>query len=157
SPGQAKGGSASHAGRDYWFCNPKCRDRFLADPDRYLHPPTAPGSAPPPPATRSKEPPVGDSHAGPDYGLSHANRPGRVARAAARSADARPGTAPAPAKDPVCGLPVPPGQAKGGSASHAGRDYWFCNPKCRDRFLADPERYVAPVTAAGSATPPPAT
>jgi Cu+-exporting ATPase len=56
-------------------------------------------------------------------------------------------------------MSVTPGHARGGSATHAGREYWFCNPKCRDKFLADPERYlaVAHAPAAHSTTPPPAT
>ncbi|MEO8844322.1 MAG: HAD-IC family P-type ATPase, partial [Kofleriaceae bacterium] len=49
-------------------------------------------------------------------------------------------------KDPVCGMNVTPGIAKGGSATHDGHAYWFCNPKCREKFLADPARYVAPAT-----------
>ena len=57
---------------------------------------------------------------------------------------------PAPAttaKDPVCGMTVTPGKARGGSATHDGHDYWFCNPKCREKFLADPERHLAPGSA----------
>ncbi|MEP6865236.1 MAG: heavy metal translocating P-type ATPase [Deltaproteobacteria bacterium] len=55
-------------------------------------------------------------------------------------------------KDPVCGMNVTPGTAKGGSAVHDGHEYWFCNPKCRDKFVADPAQYLepaqkAPVTA----------
>ncbi|MEP7346135.1 MAG: heavy metal translocating P-type ATPase [Gemmatimonadaceae bacterium] len=50
-------------------------------------------------------------------------------------------------KDPVCGMSVTPGNAKGGSAVHAGQEYWFCNPKCREKFLADPAKYVAPSAA----------
>ena len=53
-----------------------------------------------------------------------------------------------PIKDPVCGMTVVPGTAKGGSAMHAGHDYWFCNPKCRDKFVADPARYLDPAPAA---------
>jgi P-type Cu+ transporter len=56
----------------------------------------------------------------------------------------------APVKDPVCGMDVVPGQAKGGSAEHAGVTYWFCSPKCREKFVADPARWLSPVT------PPPA-
>jgi P-type Cu+ transporter len=67
----------------------------------------------------------------------------------------------ATARDPVCGMSVSPGHAKGGSATHAGREHWFCNPKCRDKFLADPERYLqadrAPAASSHrSTTPPPA-
>jgi P-type Cu+ transporter len=47
-------------------------------------------------------------------------------------------------KDPVCGMDVVPGQARGGSADHAGKTYWFCSQGCREKFVADPRRYVAP-------------
>ncbi|HZJ64407.1 MAG TPA: YHS domain-containing protein, partial [Kofleriaceae bacterium] len=46
-------------------------------------------------------------------------------------------------KDPVCGMTVTPGKARGGSATHAGHEYWFCNPRCREKFLADPAKYLA--------------
>src|SRR5262245_33323216 len=55
-------------------------------------------------------------------------------------------------KDPVCGMDVIPGQARGGSAEHDGATYWFCNPGCREKFGADPGRYLV----APSATPAPA-
>ncbi len=44
TPGDAAGGSAEHAGTTYWFCNPGCRERFIADPARFLKPPAAPAS-----------------------------------------------------------------------------------------------------------------
>jgi Cu+-exporting ATPase len=44
-------------------------------------------------------------------------------------------------------MDVMPGQAAGGSAEHAGTTYWFCNPGCRERFVADPARYLAPAPA----------
>ena len=47
-------------------------------------------------------------------------------------------------KDPVCGMDVVPGQAPGGSTDHAGKTYWFCSQGCREKFVADPMRYVAP-------------
>ena len=47
------------------------------------------------------------------------------------------------AVDPVCGMDVTPGDAAGGSAEHAGTTYWFCNPSCRERFIADPARFLA--------------
>jgi Cu+-exporting ATPase len=46
--------------------------------------------------------------------------------------------------DPVCGMDVTPGDAAGGSAEHAGTTYWFCNPRCREQFIADPARYLRP-------------
>ena len=57
---------------------------------------------------------------------------------------------PATVIDPVCGMDVTPGDAAGGSAEHAGTTYWFCNPSCRERFIADPARYLKPPAASPS-------
>jgi len=46
--------------------------------------------------------------------------------------------------DPVCGMTVTPGEAAGGSATHAGTTYHFCNPHCRVRFVASPESFLRP-------------
>ncbi len=46
--------------------------------------------------------------------------------------------------DPVCGMTVQPGKARGGSAEYGEETFHFCNPKCRERFVADPERYLRP-------------
>jgi len=103
--GLAKGGSAEHDGQTYWFCNPRCREKFIGDPPMVL------------------------------------------ARAAER--EAAPTT-----KDPVCGMTVKVGFAKGGSAEHAGHTYWFCNAGCRDKFITDPATYLARSTPAPAAPPP---
>ena len=58
--------------------------------------------------------------------------------------DAAPGVA---SKDPVCGMDVVPGQARGGSAEYGGTTYWFCSDSCRERFVADPKRYVSAAPA----------
>jgi Cu+-exporting ATPase len=50
---------------------------------------------------------------------------------------------PTTVKDPVCGMTVTPGSAKGGSHVHAGTTYWFCNSKCREKFAGEPARYLA--------------
>lgn len=57
-----------------------------------------------------------------------------------------PSTPPAPDSviDPVCGMKVNPASARGGSHEHAGHTYYFCNPRCRERFAAEPDRYLAP-------------
>jgi len=57
------------------------------------------------------------------------------------------GDSPATVKDLVCGMNVTPGKARGGSATHEGHEYWFCNPKCREKFIADPAKYVGPPAA----------
>jgi Cu+-exporting ATPase len=43
--------------------------------------------------------------------------------------------------DPVCGMTVQPATAP---ASHIyqGHTYYFCNPGCRQKFLANPEKYL---------------
>jgi len=47
-------------------------------------------------------------------------------------------------KDPVCGMMVDPATARGGSAEHAGKSYYFCNPRCAERFRAEPAKYLSP-------------
>lgn len=46
--------------------------------------------------------------------------------------------------DPVCGMSVDP-QKTAHHATHAGNDYHFCSAGCRDRFVADPDRYLGAV------------
>jgi Cu+-exporting ATPase len=58
------------------------------------------------------------------------------------------------ATDPVCGMKVDPKTAKGGSADHEGRTYYFCNPKCRERFAAEPSKYVDASPSPGLAAQP---
>ncbi|MBP1687749.1 MAG: actP [Deltaproteobacteria bacterium] len=59
--------------------------------------------------------------------------------------------------DPVCGMTVDPAAAKGGSCEHQGRRYYFCNPRCNDKFRAEPERYLsgAPQAKVTTRTVPP--
>jgi P-type Cu+ transporter len=47
-------------------------------------------------------------------------------------------------KDPVCGMDVVPGHAAGGRATHAGREYWFCSARCREKFVANPPAFITP-------------
>ncbi|MGZ3441777.1 MAG: heavy metal translocating P-type ATPase, partial [Polyangia bacterium] len=50
-------------------------------------------------------------------------------------------------------MTVDPANARGGSHTHAGVTYSFCNPKCRDKFVADPAKYLAPAAAPTPAAP----
>jgi heavy metal translocating P-type ATPase len=52
--------------------------------------------------------------------------------------------APAPerATDPVCGMRVDPIGANY-TAEHAGRRWYFCSARCRERFAAEPAKYLA--------------
>ncbi len=64
-------------------------------------------------------------------------------------------TTPPPARDPVCGMDVNPLAPRGGSFSHAGREFHFCNPKCRERFRADPEGFLSGGPKGMEPPPPP--
>lgn len=44
-------------------------------------------------------------------------------------------------QDPVCGMMIDSTQAAG-RYDHAGTTYYFCNPRCLERFAQDPEGYV---------------
>ncbi|TWB15438.1 Cu+-exporting ATPase [Nitrospirillum amazonense] len=44
-------------------------------------------------------------------------------------------------RDPVCGMPVDPATAKH-AESHHGVRYFFCSAGCRDKFTADPTKYL---------------
>src|SRR5438874_11098854 len=48
---------------------------------------------------------------------------------------------PGSARDPVCGMTVDTRTAH--RAEHAGADYFFCSAGCRDKFTAEPARYLA--------------
>ena len=52
------------------------------------------------------------------------------------------GERPAAHKDPVCGMLVDPATAAA-RREHHGQTYYFCNPRCAERFSADPDMYLA--------------
>ena len=53
-------------------------------------------------------------------------------------------------KDPVCGMTVDPARAKA-THEHAGKRYYFCCTGCKDKFSADPAKYLMPKTLVGIA------
>ena len=107
-----------HAGATHYFCSAGCREKFSADPARYLKPEA--------------------DHTGCCGGEHHH------------------GTAPAAAAasnvDPVCGMTVDPATAKH-RFEHAGTTHYFCSAGCREKFAADPARYLK---AKADEPPPPA-
>jgi P-type Cu+ transporter len=44
--------------------------------------------------------------------------------------------------DPVCGMQVDPRSARA-SVEHDARKYFFCGPRCAERFTAEPQKYLA--------------
>ncbi|AMK22922.1 MULTISPECIES: heavy metal translocating P-type ATPase [Sphingomonadaceae] len=54
-------------------------------------------------------------------------------------------------KDPVCGMTVD-AQKTAHHAKHAGTDWHFCSAGCHDKFIADPDHYLAGPRVAPSGT-----
>jgi P-type Cu+ transporter len=108
---------AEFCGTTYAFCCAGCREKFVADPRRYVAAATADASRP-------------EHH---DHVHSHAACCSGHDRAAPGNVEV---------KDPVCGMTVDPASAKHKS-DHGGQTYHFCGPKCREKFAAEPSRYIA--------------
>jgi Cu+-exporting ATPase len=53
--------------------------------------------------------------------------------------------------DPVCGMKVAPNPAR--HVHHGDVDYYFCNPKCVEKFRAEPAKYLAPKEPAPPPSP----
>ena len=45
-------------------------------------------------------------------------------------------------RDPVCDMEVDKGSAAA-TADYKGDRYYFCSEDCRNKFVADPEKYVS--------------
>ena len=102
-----------HAGKKFFFCCAGCRDKFQADPEKYLaKPATKMGSG----------------------GLVNLGAPSGPAKAAANKAATH-------VEDPVCGMNVDPQSAKY-KTDHAGQTYYFCCAGCVEKFRTDPQKYL---------------
>ena len=62
------------------------------------------------------------------------------------------GVGPSGAKDPVCGMTVEPHTARH-RHTHQGHPYYFCSARCREKFIADPARYLEPDTKPAAPVP----
>jgi Cu+-exporting ATPase len=149
-PAAARGGSHEHGGKTYYFCNPRCREKFVADPERYLGAPA--------PAVET-DPVCGmqvntaaaagmHEHGGKTYYFCSPGCRQKFAADPERYLEKT--SAPAEA-DPVCGMKVDPAGAAG-KVEHAGRTWLFCSAGCREAFSADPERYAASGSHASAAS-----
>ena len=58
------------------------------------------------------------------------------------------------AKDPVCGMRVKTATARW-KHEEGGQTHFFCNPKCLEKFRADPARYLAGASVAAAEAPAP--
>ncbi len=172
-------GSFEHEGTTYYFCNLRCRDKFSADPTKYL----APAAHNPAPQPMPEVIPVvlevksanaegsccshkkkfevwrQDDNGNKFLVDTHETR--EAAEASAKTLTDRghkqhywvegPGgetrPAPAPASethiDPVCGMTVEP-ESAAAEHVHEGTKYYFCAVRCKEKFQADPHKYLHP-------------
>ena len=49
----------------------------------------------------------------------------------------------ATAKDPICAMDVDTANPPGGTATSAGKTYYFCGTGCRATFEKDPGKYTS--------------
>ena len=86
--------------------------------------------------------------------------PNGNAQSGSPAGEAQPDTPPAnltldfSAKDPVCGTTIDSAQARG-KARYQGNTYFFCSPGCMHKFMASPQKYVAPAGTQTATAPGP--
>jgi len=130
-PAKAKA-KVEHTGKNYYFCSAGCAQKFEQAPEKYLSVTTA-----------------SDAVAGAQ--AAAAVKPAMISLSILASA--------LRIKDPVCGMMVDP-QKAAGKFEHSGKTYFFCSPRCKERFEKEPEKFLAAPGTAGMehahATTPPA-
>jgi Cu+-exporting ATPase len=133
-PEKAKA-KVDHGEKSYYFCSAGCAKKFEQTPQQFL----------------SKATLAAGSHGS------------EIAAAAKPAMGSLPILGSAPVvpmvKDPVCGMMVDP-QRAAGKAEYAGKSYFFCSPRCKERFEKEPGKFLAAPGTAGMehahATTPPA-
>ncbi len=160
-------GTFQHEGTDYYFCNLRCRDKFAATPEKFL--PAAEPSPNPRTAVKSESggccsPPEKkfevwrqDDNGNKFLVDKHETR--QQAEASAKTLTDRghkqtywvqePGVKTAPAHsethlDPVCGMTVEH-ESAAAEYVHEGKKYYFCAQRCKEKFQANPHKYLHPV------------
>ena len=122
-------GKHDYEGTTYYFCSPHCLHTFQSNPAQFV------GAA------------------------STTSMPLMMPRSSKKDGLTMFEPTPAPsgptARDPVCGMTVAQASAAA-TFVHEGTTYYFCHVSCRDKFQADPDRYLqqdqAKVTAPASGT-----
>ncbi len=115
-------GKYDYKGTTYYFCARSCEEGFAADPEKYLAPKPAPQLV---------------TLGGPNP------TPLLVTIGAHRSPDLQISRSPDDVIDPVCGMTVDPAHAAG-KYEYQRTTYYFCNPRCEQKFKASPETYLQP-------------
>ena len=113
-----------HGDSTIYFCSDHCRERFAANPSRFL---------------RAVKVPQRRDEEGVPLVLNATSQTGR--NAPNHVYEHLEEEAMAATIDPVCEMTVDPVTAAA-IRSYNGVNYFFCNPGCAETFDADPERYV---------------
>jgi Cu(I)/Ag(I) efflux system membrane fusion protein len=118
---KAAGKTVEHGGKTYYFCSDDCVGKFRKEPAKHMK-----GAGPATKKERPKPAPV--AHGGDEQ---------HAAPAAAESDDLP--------IDPVCGMVVPPQDAKaaGRVSVYKGKTYYFCANMCKQRFDENPEGFLS--------------
>jgi RND family efflux transporter MFP subunit len=144
---KAAGRSAAHRGTRYFFCSDSCKERFGANPEKFV-----PGAAAPPPSARPAgrvawAPPPEEKRRS-EEGEDRAARYLREAERELNTTTDAAGGRTIFATDPVCGAEVETTAPDAIKSEHAGATYYFVTPECKEAFDKDPARYVVPKAAA---------
>jgi P-type Cu+ transporter len=115
----------AYQGETYYFCNPRCLEKFKADPRKYIDMAQKATSSPfAMMGMKTPEPPKSCCSSG--------HVPAKEAGQGARAKEYR---------DPVCGMVTtdPNAYIK---YVYQGETYYFCNPRCLEKFKSDPGAYL---------------
>ena len=101
-----------YLGKTYWFCSTGCKNKFTAEPAKYLL-----------------------------VGSAAKSRPAAMASSLLPILSHPPHSDPPRVTDPVCGMKVDPAQAAA-TAEFEGKSYFFCHSACLVKFQANPRRFT---------------
>lgn len=143
--------SAEFEGQLYYFCSDECRTRFLKEPRAYVpendsNHGGAPGNGASAHSIMHDQPPLEatTSHIRSEHLYScpmhpevQQDHPGTCTKCGmALEPDGEPDL-----KDLVCGMTVTDQSSH--HVEHEGHKYYFCSEGCKNKFSADPEKYLA--------------
>jgi Cu+-exporting ATPase len=138
----------AHDGVEYLFCCAGCLEKFTTEPGKYLVGPTGASS------TESVDPVCGmmvdgvtakhrHEHEGVEYSFCCAGCQEKFVAEPGKYLVGPTGASSTESVDPVCGMMVDGVTAKH-RHEHDGVEYFFCCAGCREKFAAEPKRYLDP-------------
>jgi P-type Cu+ transporter len=118
-------GQFEFEGQTYYFCNPRCLEKFSANPRAYLN---------------KAAQPIGQPMGLPMVQLGTRAKGLPVMTAMPTASKGPVGET---FTDPVCGMTVA-AETAAGKYEYNGQTYYFCHPSCLNKFKADPEAVLHP-------------